>query len=486
MWLPDLGALSLHPVVPTEVGGPGVYDPAEGGDDLQSYFTDMILDSDRNARYAEAIMAAVQEFKKVEGRPPVVLDAGCGTGLLTLFALVAGAERVLSVDVNRDHIRKIRNRLGPALAHKCTPMYVGPPNPNPFVDPTSREELKFDLLVSEILGTFANGESESKYLAQYAQHMNVHKSRTLYCVPHVVSQTVRKVKPPMAVKALAKEQFMFKYMPTNQVGFLYENTEPEYLAEAVVVRVDRFDVAPFQVYLPPSIRLEEGYYAAEWEAVLWPGTDPLRNTWEWARNHNKDEHSAHARSRAWGLMLFYVHTTATINYPGGGDDRDSTMPLMMPDDLNKRYELDTDLQRDRLRLTNTSIHKSRAPNFEAAEELEEKLEALNDDETTYEGEDVLHRYISMKAVSTGMPAKVPLASLYRMTVGAIVEWIRAGNPGLWLNTLDFVGVLPLVVSEQTTTNLDVKVQLIAPKDAETNPRYRYRYLAVGAGFLLDP
>lgn len=482
MRLPDLGGLSLHPVVPTEVG----YDPTQGGDGFQGYFTDMILDSDRNARYAEAIMAAVQEFKKVEGRPPVVLDAGCGTGLLTLFALVAGAERVLSVDVNQGHVSEIRNRLGPELADKCTPMYVGPPNPNPFVDPTYREELRFDLLISEILGTFANSESESKYLPQYAQHMNAHASGKLYCVPHVVSQTMRQLNPPNAVKKLAREDFVYKYMPTNLVGFRYEDTDPNYLAEAVVVRVDRFDVIPFAVDLPPSIQLKQGYYAAEWEAVLWPGTEPLRNTWEWARNHNKDKHSVHARSRAWGLMLFYVGATVTVNYPGYGLDRDSIMPLMRPDDSNGRYEINTDMHVNRLRLTNTSIQGSRAANKLVLKELYEKLRALNIAETKYEGEDVLHRYISMKAVSTGMPEQVPLAALYRMTVGAIVTLIRAGKPGLWRNTQLFVGVLPFIVSEQTTTEWDVEVQLIAPEDAETNPRFRYRYLAVGAGFLLDP
>lgn len=482
MRLPNLGGLSLHPVVPTEVG----YDPTQGGDGFQGYFADMILDSDRNARYAEAIMAAVRDFKNVEKRPPVVLDAGCGTGLLTLFALVAGAERVLSVDVNQGHINEIRNRLGPELADRCTPMYVGPPNPNPFADPTYNEELMFDLLISEILGTFANSESESKFLPQYAQHMKVHASGNIYCVPHVVSQTMRQINPPNAVQRLAREDFVYKYMPTNLVGFRYEDTDPNYLAEAVVVRVDRFDVIPFAVDLPPSIQLKKGYYAAEWEAVLWPNTEPLRNTWEWARYHNEDEHSVHARSRAWGLMLFYVDTTVTVNYPGDGLDRDSIMPPMRPDDTNGRYEINPDLHVNRLRLTNTSIPNSRAANKLVLKELYEKLRVLNIAETKYEGEDVLHRYISMEAVSIGIPKQVPLAALYRMTVGAIVTLITAGKTGLWQNTQLFVGVLPFIVSEKTTTDWDVGVQLIAPEDAETNPRLRYRYLAVGAGFLLDP
>ena len=49
--IPSLAKLSLQC---QEVGAD--YDPAEGGnDDLQLYFTDMLLDSDRNAKYFAAI-----------------------------------------------------------------------------------------------------------------------------------------------------------------------------------------------------------------------------------------------------------------------------------------------------------------------------------------------------------------------------------------------------------------------------------------------
>ena len=76
------------------------YDPSVGkSSSLQSYFSDMLMDSDRNARYFEAIKACIDEFIRIERRAPVVLDAGCGTGWLSACALVAGAERVIAVDV---------------------------------------------------------------------------------------------------------------------------------------------------------------------------------------------------------------------------------------------------------------------------------------------------------------------------------------------------------------------------------------------------
>ena len=49
MQLPDLSTLSLRDEAPTGAPGDGTYDPSRGGDLLQAYFADMVLDSDRNA-----------------------------------------------------------------------------------------------------------------------------------------------------------------------------------------------------------------------------------------------------------------------------------------------------------------------------------------------------------------------------------------------------------------------------------------------------
>lgn len=55
---------------------------------------DMIKDRERTETYRRAIMRNPYLFKD-----KVVLDVGCGTGILSYFALKAGARHVYSVDM---------------------------------------------------------------------------------------------------------------------------------------------------------------------------------------------------------------------------------------------------------------------------------------------------------------------------------------------------------------------------------------------------
>ena len=76
----------------------GSYDPADSG--LAKYFLAMLDDADRNKRYSDGICAAIQEFKRREGRAPTVLDVGVGTGMLSGLCIRHGAKHVTGVDVN--------------------------------------------------------------------------------------------------------------------------------------------------------------------------------------------------------------------------------------------------------------------------------------------------------------------------------------------------------------------------------------------------
>ena len=161
------------------------YDPGDG--DIQQYFVDMLFDSDRNAQYARAIKRVIEDFKKDnEGKAPVVLDVGVGTGYLTACACVSGAEKVISVDVSKIHIRKLKKRLSPFTN----------------VDPVLRKDylknpIPFDIMISEILGTCANSESAFKYLNEYAPYMKHHAGDRIYVVPSFVKETMRKCRSSM-------------------------------------------------------------------------------------------------------------------------------------------------------------------------------------------------------------------------------------------------------------------------------------------------
>ena len=76
-----------------------MYQPADQG--FATYFLAMLADEDRNVKYAEAIKQCIAQFRKQQGRSPIVLDLGCGTGLLTRLALMHGAQKVVGVDTNR-------------------------------------------------------------------------------------------------------------------------------------------------------------------------------------------------------------------------------------------------------------------------------------------------------------------------------------------------------------------------------------------------
>ena len=68
---------------------------------VPSYFYPMLLcDRDRTDRYRRAIGGAVDDFRRQNGRAPDVLDLGCGSGVLGLLSVEAGARKVVSVDLN--------------------------------------------------------------------------------------------------------------------------------------------------------------------------------------------------------------------------------------------------------------------------------------------------------------------------------------------------------------------------------------------------
>lgn len=64
-----------------------------------SQMTSMMRDTDRNSIYEKSIAKLIDQFKKEHERPPVVLDIGAGTGLLSMLSLRHGAEFVIGVEM---------------------------------------------------------------------------------------------------------------------------------------------------------------------------------------------------------------------------------------------------------------------------------------------------------------------------------------------------------------------------------------------------
>jgi SAM-dependent methyltransferase len=64
-----------------------------------SQMTSMLRDNDRNSVYERAIAVLIKNFANEHGRAPVVLDVGCGTGLLSMFAARQGAEFVIGCEM---------------------------------------------------------------------------------------------------------------------------------------------------------------------------------------------------------------------------------------------------------------------------------------------------------------------------------------------------------------------------------------------------
>ena len=132
--------------------------PASQG--LAKYFLSMLDDKDRNFEYGAGIKACIDEFVRVEGRRPRVLDIGVGTGMLSCLALLHGAEHVTSVDVNPTMTALAKESLREVdpTGKRFTVRLVKP-------GPSQLGNAKFDMIVSEILGTLTTSESMYKYEA---------------------------------------------------------------------------------------------------------------------------------------------------------------------------------------------------------------------------------------------------------------------------------------------------------------------------------
>lgn len=86
----------------------------------------MLRDKVRTSTYASFILNSPELF-----RDAIVLDVGCGTGILSLFAARAGAKRVFAVDASESIAQKARkiiktNGLGDVITYVSLEMIILP------------------------------------------------------------------------------------------------------------------------------------------------------------------------------------------------------------------------------------------------------------------------------------------------------------------------------------------------------------------------
>jgi protein arginine N-methyltransferase 7 len=142
----------------------------------QSQMASMLKDVHRNAAYADAISSCVSAAAERLGRPPVVLDIGAGTGLLSMLAARAGASRVYAVeqwkvmaDIAKNVIRENAQQF-PAAEVTVFPFHSAALTVSESGGPTNIPE-KADIVISEILDSVLLGEGVIPSLSHAYQHL---------------------------------------------------------------------------------------------------------------------------------------------------------------------------------------------------------------------------------------------------------------------------------------------------------------------------
>lgn len=329
------------------------YNPAQGG--FAKYFFSMLDDADRNFKYGAAIKACIEEFTATEKRPPCVLDIGVGTGMLSALCLEHGAKHVTGVDVNPTMTALAKATLGE-------------------VDPTGKKwkvklvkpgasqlgKAKYDMVVSEILGTLTTSESMFKYINLYTRHLKTFGGdgegggaaggtpQRVYAVPRSTHQyfSVRsydkaKLGAPLAAAlehATQSPEAARKLVPTNEGGIglhlpLYES---ELIDKRLIIHSEHYDelrpvgqsdgsrmfrydglgnktVTFMHEFLGDhDNRLNLGVF--EWSVELWKGVH-LENTIDFYQS--MPLRNQLARGSAWGFFVTALPEIATSASAGG-------------------------------------------------------------------------------------------------------------------------------------------------------------------------
>lgn len=335
------------------------YQPASGTE-LPSYFYAMLDDVDRSLRYMRAINACIRDLRQAlrdKEYPIVVVDVGVGTGMLSAFALLAGADVVIGVDVNSAAINAAEaaiNAIGKAEDNDMASRFVSVPvtlkdntaqkirskidaklEQLPQLRHVKERTLLFDVVISEILGTLVFGESMDAYIAPYIELTREHSNR-LFAVPEVCKQYFGvydfRSAPDCLKYAIrhALDTTPGRYFPTDSRGlgiplYLHDPVcicEPKVFYETTYKQkkgADQTVVHPkaeFQVESSGDTFLRLG--VCEWVCVLW-GDITLSNTLSQCLRIAASFGHRYALSRqeAWGFMVCSADSPRCLRIKAG-------------------------------------------------------------------------------------------------------------------------------------------------------------------------
>lgn len=315
-----------------------IYKPERKG--IPQYFVPMLDDEDRNRKYEDAIRQAIDDFKRRENRAPVVVDLGCGTGMLTLFALRHGAAHVYSVDVNADMVamckQVIERSREPSWGTQVT--VCGTFHPKTY--PSWMSLTKgYDMLVSEILGTTGTSESMHEYVKRALVHIRKFKGK-VYCIPQELTVTARwyDAQDMFASESSSKNLPLLTALSEFQCWDGVGKARIEWLDTVNTVSLHHMKCCPVsetfvvctESYVASAVQTRAAawrctlhsptpttVFAIEWVATLWGDSTRLSNTLN-ELAHCLSPRNADARTRQWGMMYYRpfrdnVHRDVTLD-----------------------------------------------------------------------------------------------------------------------------------------------------------------------------
>lgn len=145
-----------------------------------SQMTSMLRDLDRNRCYELGIKSAIARFTERHKRAPIVLDIGTGTGLLSMFAAVHGAEHVYACEMFKpmaDIAQQVTAANRPdkitVFALRSTDLIVKTEAKSEAEAAKSHLPRRADMLVSELFDSILLGEAVIPIVRHAMQHLLV-------------------------------------------------------------------------------------------------------------------------------------------------------------------------------------------------------------------------------------------------------------------------------------------------------------------------